>query len=44
MAEAEKLGVGVTSSILTDVQRSAEIYLWLMEAHIQKPRQAGKRG
>jgi starvation-inducible DNA-binding protein len=35
IARAEALGDGVTASILADVQRSAEKYLWLMEAHFQ---------
>jgi starvation-inducible DNA-binding protein len=28
----------VTADVLTDVQRSAEKYLWLLEAHVPKPR------
>ena len=28
---------GVTADVLAEVQRSAEKYLWLLEAHVQRP-------
>jgi starvation-inducible DNA-binding protein len=38
IAEASASRDNVTADILTDVQRSAEKYLWLLEAHVPKPR------
>jgi starvation-inducible DNA-binding protein len=37
IAQAQAVGDLVTADILGDVQRSAEKYLWLMEAHFQQP-------
>ena len=36
IALAHKLDDGVTAAILADVQRSAEKFLWLLEAHVQR--------
>jgi len=43
ITEALALQDNVTAGILSDVQRSAEKFLWLLEAHVPKPARPTKR-